>query len=75
MTTPLLDLDYDLFLCRKLYKIIPAYSEKMKLYKGGNLHFLYQTGNAGVSSAQFLNSYSDISSYNPSKSINIFYLI
>ncbi|MBR2069438.1 MAG: carbohydrate porin [Candidatus Gastranaerophilales bacterium] len=45
-------------------------SEKLGLYKGGKLHVLYQAGNKGLSSIDFLNSYSDISSYNPSRSIN-----
>ena len=45
-------------------------SEKMKLYKGGKLHILYQAGNKGLSSPDFLNTYSDMSSYNPIKSIN-----
>lgn len=45
-------------------------SEKMKLYKGGNLHVLYQVGNKGLSSIDFLNTYSDMSSYNPGRSIN-----
>ena len=45
-------------------------SEKMNLYKGGRLHLLYQVGNKGVSSMEFLNSYSDINSYDPMKSIN-----
>ena len=45
-------------------------SEKMGLYKGGKLHFLYQVGNKGMSSIDFLNTYSDMNSYNPSRSIN-----
>lgn len=45
-------------------------SEKMKLYKGGKFHMLYQVGNKGLSSIDFLNTYSDMSSYNPSRSIN-----
>lgn len=45
-------------------------SEKMKLYKGGKFHILYQVGNKGINSMEFLNSYSDLSSYDPMKSIN-----
>ena len=45
-------------------------SEKMNLYKGGKLHILYQVGNKGINSMQFLNTYSDINSYDPIKSIN-----
>ncbi len=45
-------------------------STKMKLYKGGKFHILYQVGNKGVNSMEFLNSYSDLSSYDPMKSIN-----
>ena len=45
-------------------------SEKLKLYKGGKLHILYQVGKKGLSSPDFLNTYSDMSSYNPTKSIN-----
>ncbi len=45
-------------------------SKKMKLYKGGKLHILYQIGNKGLSSPDFLNTYSDMNSYNPIKSIN-----
>ena len=45
-------------------------SEKLNLYKGGKLHILYQVGNRGLSSPNFLNTYSDINSYNPSRSIN-----
>lgn len=44
--------------------------EKMEVIKGGKFHILYQVGNKGTSSAEFLNSYSDINSYNPAKSIN-----
>jgi len=43
---------------------------KMEAIKGGKFHILYQVGNRGTSSADFLNSYSDINSYNPIKSIN-----
>ena len=43
---------------------------KMEAIKGGKFHILYQVGNKGTSSAEFLNSYSDINSYNPIKSIN-----
>lgn len=45
-------------------------TEKMNLYKGGKFFILYQVGNSGISSANFLNSYSDINSYNPTRSIN-----
>ncbi len=45
-------------------------SEKLNLYKGGKLHVLYQVGNKGLSSPDFLNTYSDMNSYNPMKSIN-----
>ena len=45
-------------------------SEKMKLYKGGKFHILYQAGNKGINSMEFLNSYSDLSSYDPMQSIN-----
>ncbi len=45
-------------------------SEKLNLYKGGKLHILYQVGNRGLSSPDFLNTYSDMSSYNPGRSIN-----
>ena len=45
-------------------------TEKMKLYKGGKFHILYQVGNRGLNSMQFLNTYSDMSSYDPMKSIN-----
>ena len=45
-------------------------TEKLKLYKGGKLHILYQIGNSGINSMQFLNSYSDVSSYDPTQSIN-----
>ncbi len=45
-------------------------SEKLKLYKGGKFHILYQVGNRGINSMQFLNTYSDMSSYDPMKSIN-----
>lgn len=44
--------------------------EKMEAIKGGKFHILYQVGNKGTSSADFLNTYSDINSYNPVKSIN-----
>ena len=44
--------------------------DKMKLYKGGKFHILYQVGNKGINSMEFLNSYSDLSSYDPMKSIN-----
>lgn len=43
---------------------------KMEAIKGGKFHILYQVGNKGTSSADFLNTYSDINSYNPVKSIN-----
>lgn len=45
-------------------------SEKLNLYKGGKLHILYQVGNKGRNSMEFLNTYSDMSSYDPMKSIN-----
>lgn len=45
-------------------------SEKMNLYKGGKFHILYQVGNRGTNSMEFLNTYSDVSSYDPMKSIN-----
>ncbi|MBQ3642663.1 carbohydrate porin [bacterium] len=45
-------------------------SEKMKLYKGGKFRILYQVGNKGMNSMQYLNTYSDISSFDPMKSIN-----
>ena len=45
-------------------------SEKMNLYKGGKFFILYQVGNSGISSTNFLNSYSDNNSYNPTRSIN-----
>ena len=43
---------------------------KMEAIKGGKFHILYQAGNKGTSSADFLNSYSDINSYNPIRAIN-----
>ena len=45
-------------------------SEKMNLYNGGKFHILYQAGNKGVNSMEFLNTYSDMNSYDPMKSIN-----
>ncbi len=44
--------------------------EKMKLIKGGKFRILYQAGNKGMSSIDFLNTYSDMNSFNPTKSIN-----
>ena len=45
-------------------------TEKMNLYKGGKFFILYQVGNAGVNSMNYLGTYSDISSFDPTKSIN-----
>lgn len=45
-------------------------TEKLNLYKGGRLYLLYQAGNKGMSSIDFLNSYSDINSYNPTRAIS-----
>ncbi len=45
-------------------------SEKLNLYKGGKLFMLYQVGNKGVNSMEYLDTYSDMSSFNPSRSIN-----
>ncbi len=45
-------------------------TEKMHLYKGGKFHILYQIGNKGMNSMEFLNSYSDANSYDPTRSIN-----
>ena len=45
-------------------------TEKMNLYKGGKLYLLYQAANTGVNSMNFLNSFSDINSYDPMRSIN-----
>ncbi len=45
-------------------------SEKMNLYKGGKFYILYQIGNKGMNSMDFLNSYSDANSYDPTRSIN-----
>lgn len=44
--------------------------DKMEAIKGGKFHILYQVGNKGINSMEFLNSYSDASSYDPMKSIN-----
>ena len=45
-------------------------TEKMNLYKGGKFFILYQVGNSGINSMNYLGSYSDISSYDPMRSIN-----
>ena len=45
-------------------------SEKMNLYKGGRLHILYQAGNKGISSTQYLNTFTGISSYDPLEPLN-----
>lgn len=44
--------------------------EKMNLYKGGKVFILYQAANKGTNSMNFLNSFSDINSYDPMQSIN-----
>lgn len=45
-------------------------TEKMNLYKGGRLYILYQVGNRGTSPTDFLNTYSDINSFDPLESLN-----
>ena len=45
-------------------------TEKLNLYKGGRFFILYQVGNSGVNSMNYLGTYSDISSYDPTRSIN-----
>ena len=45
-------------------------TEKMNLYKGGRFFILYQVGNSGVNSMDYLGTYSDISTYDPTRSIN-----
>ena len=45
-------------------------TEKMKLYKGGKFHILYQVGNMGVNTMDFLGTYSGINSYEPYTPLN-----
>ena len=45
-------------------------TEKMNLYKGGRFYMLYQVGNSGVNSMDYMGTYSDISTYDPTRSIN-----
>ena len=45
-------------------------TEKMNLYKGGKFYILYQVGNMGTDTMDYLGTYSGINSYEPYQSLN-----
>ncbi|MCR4881254.1 MAG: carbohydrate porin [bacterium] len=45
-------------------------TEKLNWYKGGRFFILYQVGNSGINSMDYLGTYSDVNSFDPMRSIN-----